>query len=241
MTFFVKPDCSEGIEVSTETRNLVYLGAIYCEFLKKYFNRSSRFPVHSRHPAYESQLTQLRKLVGIVQELGVDPEQYMKAQFELLSPWIKKNKKGYLIFNMMTSEKAQGRYQEWLDRLDKQNELKKDKILAQYAQPMKENIRPVIFRSIQNFYKIIDWYLVRGDLNNFHPLHLLEIAHKAGDVDSMYIYINPMVNADCENEYLQKIWKTQDKELSKKYKDWLQRLFEETRPVVAEKGVEAYV
>lgn len=241
MGLFKEAIC-EGQQVYTEDeRALIYLGAMYCSMLEKYFKKSSRFPVHKNHLSYEKQMTQLKKFLGIIQELNIDPEQYMRAQFELLTPWIKKTGRGYLMFNMLISPKAKERWFEWLDRIDNQNELKKDKIQAQYSSVTTENLRPIIFRSIKNFYKIISWYIDRGELKDFHPVHFLEIAFKAGDVDAMYVYINPMIDAECKNEFLKDIWKTQDKKLSKKHKDWLQRLFEETRSVVKEKGVEKYV
>lgn len=254
MSLFKTIECEEKQSSLDELWYLKFLGQRYSEALKKYFNINIWCPMNStrikdteeqakkRLKKYNRQIGQLKKLCNIIQELQVEPVQYIKAHFEMLTPWVKKTSGiSYVTLSMLTSDNAKDRWFKWLDRIDNQNELKKDKIAVQYADTLTDNTRQVIFRSIKNFYKIVNWYLEKDELHNFNPLHLLEICHKAGDVDSMYVYINPMVNAECGNKYLEQIWKAQDKKLNKKYKDWLQRLFEETRPVVEENGVEKYV
>jgi len=241
MTLF-KEETNKETEIYTkDSRDLLYLGIMYCEMLRKYFRKSFLFPVSQNHSAYDKQIVQLKKLVDILDELGVDAEQYMKAQFELLTPWIKKTGRGYLTFNMMITPNAKKRWEEWLDRIDNQNELKVDKRNVQYSKAVKNTVKIVVYRSITEFYNIIKYYKKTKLLCRETALKQLEIALKMGLVDAMYVYINPMINEKCENDYLKDIWNKTDKRLSKGYKEQLQRLFEETRKEIERCEVEEYV
>ncbi|GAH12927.1 unnamed protein product, partial [marine sediment metagenome] len=131
---FKTPDkVNQDFEDLNTDHILQSIGILYCECVQKHLSRVTRFPVHKTHKDYEKQLDQIRKLIKICLKHNTPFHVYMRAQFEILVPWMKKTGKSpWVSFGMMISPNGEDRFEEWKQKKENQYFYRKEKTKAVY-------------------------------------------------------------------------------------------------------------
>lgn len=218
----------KSIEDMDNMETHIGVSAMYTDLVRQYSGKTIYFlPVDVESEKYKTKVKMVRKLIKICNDLGVSFDVYMEVQFEKLVPWLKREKNlTHPPFNMLVSNGAVTRFNQWQEVHHKKYESKRE---AQKATvPVQPNIRRAILESAETLYNRLNYASQPHEQEEV--VIVLEMLARIGQLTKMYIYSHPMVNADSP-VYLAQIYEHMETILTKHEKETIK----EMRKLVEEK------
>jgi len=209
------------------------IGIMYCECVQKYLERSTRFPVHEEHKNYQKQVDQIRKFIRITLEQGAPFHVFMKAQFEILVPWMKKTGKvPWVSFSMLVSANAETRFLEWKKKKENQYFYRKEKTKAVYNLDVPQ-YRNMMIVSVNTLIHRLEFYSNHKGITEEVVLQELEMLARQGKLYDIYVWSHPLA-VISNSEYLKKIVAGVDDRLTPDEKNIIVQIRSEINKVAEE-------
>jgi len=213
----VETNISDFLNVSTYRQ----VGQLYMDLVKRYFNRDTWFPANQGTKSYERDIQQIKKLLEISLQLETQYNVYIKAQFEILAPWLVKktgkSKKAFLHFSTMTTAKAILRYEEWEARLNSRVKLSQEYIREYFN----DNLTHIRSQFVSSIGKYLTRLLEYPELEEATAIKELEMLVRMNAIDPIYLYLHPL---NSSSEYLIKAHNAMESELKSFQKDAILRI-----------------
>jgi hypothetical protein len=217
-----------GIRDLDNRETHIAVAATYAELVRKASGKTIYFlSGDMESKKYRTKLEQVRKMIQICVDFGVTFEQYMQVQFDKLIPWLKRTKGlQYPPFNMLISDGAVTRFNEWQEKHGKQYESKKE--ARQALSPARINYFRSMFDSAEYFHERLQ------NVGTENVLQELEMLARLGKLTKLYIFTHPLVQGECRSYYLKTVridMKNQltdhEKEVLMKYRKELDEKYKE--------------
>jgi len=186
---------------------------IYSQYVHRQSGRQAFFLTpNMKKDKREKRLTQIRKLIHIVADLGVPVEVYIKAQFEQQMVWLSKRGLDYVPFANLISAKAANWFADYKKRIDESFDT--DARKKKFYSTQELDIRHAIQESITKFYNRLERVkALTGTLAIDTVLKEMETMIRAGMISN--IYLTTLPPSACEtSEYLSAMREKTDKILS---------------------------
>jgi len=188
---------------------------VYSQYVNKWSGRQAFFltPRMSTEKR-EKRLSQIRRLIRIVADLGVPVEIYIKAQFEQQMVWLKKKGLNYVPFANLISQRAVEEFERYKSRIDKSHSA--DVAKKEFYSTQALNVRQSVHDSVTKFYyRLMAVKKIKGEMVVETALAELETMVRAGMITNIYLYVSPLANFFTESsQYLNDKWTEVDKKLS---------------------------
>ena len=200
---FKLSDLETKKELLHNTQVYRQVAELYEKFVLEFSNKHVWFLTHRmKDDTLREKYKQCEKFVDIAVELNVPFDVYMKVQFEILTPFLKRQKL-YPRFVHLISPKAIERFKSHVPKLKER--YTGTKWMDEYLRTSSVDIEKSIMRSAQVFYKRLK-SLQGISINTFKAVEELEMLARAGVVTNVYIYNSPIVK-EGQSEYLAELQK----------------------------------
>ena len=221
-----------GIEPLDNRNSHIPVATTYAELVRKSTGKKIFFLGDVGSQKYQTRVEQIRKLIKICMDFGVTFEQYMQVHFDILIPWLKRQKGlDYPPFNMLVSEGAVTRFTKWQEQHGKKYDSKKE--AKQALSPTRINYFKAIFDSAEKFHQRLQ------QVGTENVVEELEMLARLGRLTRLYIYTHPLVR-DCDSYYLRSIWVDMNRQLTPHEKEVLMKYRQEINEKYKDYG-ELYV
>ena len=177
----------------TEDKNNIFCDEIYKqvailfrEMHKQYLGR----PIFFQH---FKNIKLIKLLLEISLELNVTFDIFLKSQFVILAPYLKRiNKQAYIKFNSLVTEKAIDRYFSYKKRITAQNTLHEDR-KAELNATKEEKISMKYVESLEKFLNRLK-FLTNQEIKITKELAIkeLEMLTRTRILNPIYIYLHPL-------------------------------------------------
>jgi hypothetical protein len=163
-------------------------------------------PIDITSANYKKKIEQVRKLLFICLRLSASPEIFIKAQFEMLMPYLKQTNTPYVPFHVMLTDKAVQRYNKYITQTKNKYEVKTEGI-REILRISKVDYEKIIRDSITNIQRRISVYkknqiTIAPDLISKD----VEMLARSGMISEIYIYSSDFLKALITiPDYLKKI------------------------------------
>ncbi len=223
----------------TEDKNNIFCDEIYKqvailfrEMHKQYLGRSIFFQ-HFKN------IKLIKLLLEISLELNVTFDIFLKSQFVILAPYLKRiNKQAYIKFDSLVTEKAIDRYFSYQKRITAQNTLHEDR-KAELNATKEEKISMKYVESLEKFLNRLK-FLTNQEIKITKELAIkeLEMLTRTRILNPIYIYLHPLQK---ETIFLTSIHNEVKTRLNKYQKCAVEKIRKIIEELIIEDNIKKYV